>query len=401
MIASRQQGRSMPPKQRWSNVTVVTPAGQLASDLLVKGDRFAGFVPSGAEIGENWQPVDGRGAILFPGIIDLLQHGFGLHLYNDTEPEALEENSRLLLRHGVTGFLPSISCLPPSRMEGVLARLSAQCCDTGGARALGVHSEGPCFGSPGAHNPGNIVPPSLELAKRMLAATDGRLKAVTVAPEREGAEEFIGALKTAGVSIHLGHSLARPQDIPRYVSWGVDAVTHMFNVMPTYPPGNMGVHVMSLTDALLAESSLALGLVADGIHVEPQMVRLLAQLSPDRVFLETDAMKYAGTPGAEFEFYPGYWVTSAPGKAVRDRKGGLCGSSLTPDEALRNYLRFSGRDLVQVAHATSLVPARVIGMEGEIGSIAKGKLADFAVLDPATLEVRATYVGGQRLWSAP
>jgi N-acetylglucosamine-6-phosphate deacetylase len=224
---------------------------------------------------------------------------------------------------------------------------------------------------------------------------------VTLAPEKPGAEGFIKTLKSAGVSIHFGHSRARPEDIPRYVSWGIDAVTHMYNVMPTEPPGNMGVHVMSLTDALIAEPTLALGLVCDGIHVEPAMVRLLAQLPADRVFLETDAMKYAGTPGATFEFYPGYVVTSAPGKAVREAKGGgLCGSSLVPDEAMRNYYRFSGKSLAQVANATSLVPARVLGMERDLGSLERGKLADFAVLDRATLAVTATWVGGKQMWRA-
>jgi N-acetylglucosamine-6-phosphate deacetylase len=390
----------MPVKQRWSNVTIVTPEGHQASDLLIDGERIAGLVPRGTGVGEDWQIVDGKGAILFPGMLDLLQHGFGEHLYCDTDPGAVATNSEVMLRHGVTGFLPAIPCLPPASMEGVLARLAAQCGEAKGARALGVHSEGPCFGSPGAHNPENIVAPSAALAERMLAATAGRLKAVTVAPEREGAEAFIRVLKRAGVSIHLGHSLARPEHIPRYVSWGIDAVTHMYNVMPTYPPGGMGVHVVSLTDALLAEPTLALGLIADGIHVDPQLVRLLAQLPEDRVFLETDAMKYAGTPGKTFEFYPGYVVTSAPGKAVRDEKGGLCGSSLAPDEAMRNYLAYSGKDLVRVAHATSLVPARVLGMEGELGSLERGKLADFAVLEPATLSVRATYVGGERLYGS-
>ncbi len=100
----------------------------------------------------------------------------------------------------------------------------------------------------------------------------------------------------------------------------------------------MGLHTFSLPDALMAERHLALGLICDGIHVHPKLMQILAQLPEDRVFLETDANKFAGAVETEFEFYPGYWVRSAPGKAVLDRNGGLCGSSLTPDEAMRNYV---------------------------------------------------------------
>jgi N-acetylglucosamine-6-phosphate deacetylase len=381
-------------KQRWRNATLVTPEGEVAGDLLVEGDRFSAIVDGSTATGGDWQDVDASGKILFPGIIDLLQHGFDAYLYNDALPRSVAANSNLLLSRGVTGFLPSISCLAPGVLEDTLERLTTETDKATGARVLGIHSEGPCFASPGAHNPVNIQSPSPELAARMLEATSGTLAAVTVAPELPGAEGFIAALKKAGVSIHLGHSRAPPESVSRYVSWGIDAVTHMYNVMPTLPPGEMGLHAFSLTDALLAERSLALGLICDGIHVNPKLMKILAQLPADRVFLETDANKHAGGAETEFEFYPGYWVRSAPGKAVVDRNGGLAGSSLSPDEAMRNYVSLVGADLARTAHATSLVPARVLGRENDIGSIAAGKLADFVVLTPGTLEVEATYMGG-------
>jgi N-acetylglucosamine-6-phosphate deacetylase len=378
---------------------VVTPHGEIDRDVLVEDSRITALVERDSSTSEDWESVDVSGKLLFPGLIDLLQHGLDIHLYNDVEQGCVAHSSQLLLARGVTGFLPSISCLPRGTLENVLERLSAETEHATGARALGVHSEGPCFGSPGAHNVKNMLLPSVELAQSMLAASAGHLKAVTVAPELPDAEAFIGTLKSAGVSIHFGHSVAKPDDVARYVGWGIDAVTHMYNVMPTLPPGNMGLHVVSLTDALLAERDLALGLICDGIHVDPRLMKILAQLPRDRVFLETDANKHAGSAAAaEFEFYPGYWVTSAPGKAVVDRQGGLCGSSLVPDEAMRNYVRLVGADLTQTAYATSLVPARVLGMEHEIGSIEVGKLADFAVLDPQTLAVEQTVVGGATLY---
>jgi N-acetylglucosamine-6-phosphate deacetylase len=365
---------------------------------LVEGGRFVGIVGRDAATGEDWQDMDATGKLLFPGIIDVLQHGMDVHLYNDTLAGCVADNSQLLLSRGMTGFLPSISCLPPENMEGVLERLAAETEKATGARALGIHSEGPCFNSPGAHNPRNLQMPSAELAERMLKAARGRLKAVTLAPELPGAEAFIGRMKAAGVSIHFGHSQAAPDDVARYVSWGIDAVTHMYNVMRQPEPGNMGLHVLSLTDALMAEPNLALGLICDGIHVQPKLMQILAQLPVERVFLETDANKYAGAEDMEFEFYPGQWVRSARGKAVVDRNGGLCGSSLTPDEAMRNYVTMVGADLTRTAHATSLVPARVLGMENDMGSIEVGKLADFVVLTPDTLEVEATIVGGETLY---
>ena len=279
----------MQVKQKWSNASLVTPAGVVGRDLLVEGGRIVDIVQPGTAVGEDWQLADRGGKLLYPGLIDLLQHGFDVHLYNDAERGGVAASSQSQLSRGVTGFLPSISCLPPAEMEGTLSRLADEVDGARGARALGIHSEGPCFNSPGAHNPQNLQRPSDDLAKRMLDAAKGKLKAITVAPELPGAESFIKTMKAAGVSVHFGHSQARPEDVARYVSWGIDGVTHMYNVMRTLEPDSSGVHVFSLPDALLAEPNLALGIIADGIPVHPNMLQWLSQARPDRVFRESDS----------------------------------------------------------------------------------------------------------------
>ena len=202
------------------------------------------------------------------------------------------------------------------------------------------------------------------------------------------------------ISIHLGHSGANPIDVPKFADWGVDAVTHMYDALPTYPPDDTGVHVLSLTDALIAETRIALGVICDGIHVHPQLVELLSHLPTDRVFLETDSVKGAGSPvPVKFEFFPGRWCTVEKGKAST-YNGLLAGSSLTSIEALQNYYKFSKKTLSQVAIAASLVPARVIGLDNIMGSIEKNKLADFILLQKDNLEISETYIAGKSVYKS-
>lgn len=283
---------------RLTNLSAVTETGVTRGDLWIDGGRFA----NGGN--GDWPAIDCNGRIAFPGMIDLLQHGMFRHLYSDATPGAVAETSDFLLSTGTTGFLPSIGCQTPDRLMPVLAQLARDCDTATGARALGIHSEGPCFAFPGAHNPQNVQPPSVDLARAMIDAADGRLVSVTLAPELPGAQGFATTLRDSGVALHLGHSDAPPDDVPRYLDWGVRAVTHVFNVMPPKPYDGMGLHPFSLPEALLAEPGLALGLICDGIHVHPRLVQLLAQLPLNRVFLETDAMKFAGAEDTSLNSIP-------------------------------------------------------------------------------------------------
>jgi N-acetylglucosamine-6-phosphate deacetylase len=185
-----------------------------------------------------------------------------------------------------------------------------------------------------------------------------------------------------------------------FADWGVDAVTHMYDALPTYPADDTGVHVLSLTDALIAESRIALGLICDGIHVHPQLVELLSHLPSDRVFLETDSVKGSGSPvPVKFEFYPGRWCTVEKGKAST-YDGLLAGSSLTSIEGLQNYLKYSKKTISQVSIAASLVPARVIGLDHKMGSIEKNKLADFILLRKNDLEIAETFIAGKSVYKS-
>jgi N-acetylglucosamine-6-phosphate deacetylase len=380
---------------RLQQVQLVVPGGTVHRELAIDDHgRIAALPAPGTPLAPGEQPLDGRGAIAFPGLIDVLTHGFDVHLYGDAEPTAIAANSRALPRCGVTAFAPSVVSQSVEKLLDILGRL-AQSIAEPGARVLGLHSEGPCIASPGAHKADSLLQPSARLAEQMVAAARGRLAFTTLAPELPGAAAFCRVLREAGVGLHVGHSRATPADVPGFAALGISGVTHMYDVMFPATPTEPGVYPLSFADALLAEPALCLGLICDGVHAHPRQVQLLAQLPAERLFLETDSMKFTGLPSGQFELYPGMVVTTSATQAARTADGGLAGSCLTADQGLRNLLAFTGMPLHRAACATSLNPARLAGRERDLGSLEVGKCADFVLLAPGDLTVLATYVGGR------
>ncbi len=389
-------------RTRFQNVRVVLPDRIEAKDILVDAEgRIEALAPPAEKTARaEEQTVSGNGGFAFPGMIDLLTHGYGSHLYGDAEPGAVAANSRALPRHGVTAFAPSFLSQCEEELLELLRQLSRQMRGDG-ARVLGIHSEGPCLASPGVHDPEKLLLPSAELAAKMLEAAGGHLKVMTLAPELPGTAEFVRVLREAKVSLHLGHANASPEQVPRFAEMGVHAVTHMYDVMRPAAVIDSGVYPLSLADSLLAETGLCLGLICDGVHVPPRLVKLLAQLPPERLFLETDSMKGTGMPpGHRFELYPGTEVTITADRGGRLDSGCLAGSALTGDAALRNFVKFTGADLSRASLAASLNPARLVGLDDRLGSLEPGKEADIVILAADDLSVQATYVGGREVYRA-
>ena len=376
------------------HVRIVTPDDICERDLLIDDSgTITSFIDPASPVPDGTTAIDGGGCYAFPGMIDALTHGYGPYLYSDAESAAIADNSGALPKHGVTAFVPSILAKTEADLLPLLQKLAG--CDKGsGARCLGIHSEGPCFAAPGAHKPENLTIPSAALAEHMLEAAAGQLKFVTLAPELNGAAEFMQVLRDAGVGLHLGHSRAQPEDVRCYADRGISGVTHIFDVMIPGESTEDGLFPLSLPDALMAEPRICLGLICDGVHADPIQVQLLAQLPADRLFLETDSVKFTGLPPGRFLLDVDLWATTTEGRGARLDNGGLAGSTLTSDQALRNLITFTGMSLSRASIATSLNPARLAGVDDRLGSLVPGKQADVVLLDD-DLNVQATYVSGQ------
>lgn len=323
---------------------------------------------------------------LVPGFVDLQVNGaFGVDVVS--HPERLGELSAALPATGVTYYLPTLVTQPLGRYPGVIGGLEL---GTGeGAAPLGLHLEGP-FISPqkrGAHAAEAVAEPEPEALGELLDA--GRVEMVTLAPEMPGAGTLIELAVERGTVVSLGHSAASFEEAMSGFDLGATSVTHLFNAMSPLHHRDPG-----LPGAAMSHPSARCGMVADGRHVHPAMVRLaFERLGPDRMYLVTDAMAAAGMGAGEYEL-AGRTVSLKDG-IPRLEDGTLAGSVLTMDEAIRNTLEFTGCSLPEAVRMTTATPAALIRATHK-GRLEAGCDADVVALSPE-LEVEATWIGGNLL----
>jgi N-acetylglucosamine-6-phosphate deacetylase len=221
---------------------------------------------------------------------------------------------------------------------------------------------------------------------------EGSIRMVTFAPEVDGAPALQAELLRRGIAGALGHSLASAEAAAEAVGRGASHVTHLFNAMGTLHQRTPGLAATALSD-----DRLSCDLISDGAHVHPRMVAVAARAKGDRLILISDRVDPPVGSGDVRSFGSGR--VRDDGTAWRLEDGRLAGSRLTLDAALRNLIAFTGSALLDAVAACSLRPARVLGIEGERGSLRPGARADLAVLDDA-LRVRETWIAGRRVYSA-
>ena len=337
------------------------------------------------------------GAIVLPGFIDQHIHGAGGSDGMDGTVEDVDKIAKTIAAEGTTSFLVTTMTQSPENItkavSAVKAYRDAKVKD--GARVLGVHLEGPFIAAAhkGAQPLEYVKNPDIQAFDAYNEASGNSIRIVTIAPEVEGATEFIGYLKEKGIVASIGHTGAKYADIEKAVECGAANVTHTYNAQSALHHREIGtVGSAMLLDDLNCE------LIADTIHVSVPAMRLLVKNKPlDKLTLITDAMRAKGIPDGVSEL-GGQTVYVKNGEA-RLEDGTLAGSVLRMNRALQNMVEKVGVPYTQAVDYATINPARTLNLDKEIGSIKIGKRADFTVLDES-YNVLMTIRSGKIIYQA-
>ncbi|MEY2401503.1 MAG: N-acetylglucosamine-6-phosphate deacetylase [Ilumatobacteraceae bacterium] len=365
--------------------TVCTDGKLIEADVLIDGLRITAVAPRERQRPSHF--IDASGCSVLPGFVDVQLNGaMGVDL--TTQPERIGEVAAFVVQCGVTSFMPTVISSSPGDTTAAIAVLREWCHETKpAARSLGVHLEGP-FLNPqraGAHPAHRLRPPSLAEAEGW--TRDSGVGMVSLAPELPQAIEVIKRLVANNVAVCAGHTTATPSELDAAVAAGVRGVTHLFNAM-----GPINARIPGPAGAALADSELIAGLIVDGIHVDPGMVRLaLRAMGPNRIALVSDAISALGLRHGTYSI--GDTHVTVDDSGVHTPDGVLAGSVLRFDEAVRNLMAFTGCGLAEASISASTTPAQLAGRR-DIGRLTPGYAADVVVLDENN-NVAVTMVDGR------
>jgi len=389
---------------RFTNGSIVLPDAVLTdAEVVTLDDRIRHVGRPQVARPLALERVDLAGGYLLPGFIDLHVHGGAGADFMDGTAEAFETVLQAHAWHGTTSCTPTTTVARHDqhlRFLELVRRFRKS--PSGGAKVLGAHIYGPYFApeARGCHPAADLRAPTPADYEPFLEFADD-IRTATVAPELSGAKQFVLACRARGVRCNAGHSYATFEQVEAAIGWGVRHVDHLYCAMSdrarlrqgqTYPMRG------GLMEATLFFDELTTEVIADGKHLAPSLLKLAYRVKgPDRLALVTDAMRALDMPDGEYIFGPldgGEPVRRLDDVGVMLDGKALASGVMGLDHGLRTFIAATGAPLPEAVRMVSLTPARIAGVEAEVGSIAVGKKADLVVTDPE-LNVRAVYIDGR------
>jgi N-acetylglucosamine-6-phosphate deacetylase len=342
------------------------------------------------------EDIDAQSLYLSPGFIDLHIHGGHGFDFLDATAEGFAAAATFHLSGGTTSLCPTAATATYERFESVISRWQ-QAQSLTRCRLFPLHLEGPHLapGKAGAQDPSLMRPPTKADIQWVLARGSS-ISQITIAPELPNALDFILAASDAGIRMSAGHTEASGEEMQKAVEAGLTKVTHLFNAMSSATKKGM-FRQPGVLEYALAEDNLFCELVSDGFHVVPTLTRMAYNAKgPDRIMLITDALAGAGMP-LGYQFRLGRLDCKvSEGFGMLADGSALAGSLARTIDLARFMVKTIGLPLAEAVRMASLTPARALGKEKLVGSIAQGKNADFVLFDDE-FKVRAVWVGGERV----
>ncbi len=360
-------------------------------DVAIDGTAIEGLYASAGRPGSRAEDtIDATGCYVVPGFIDIHTHGCDACDAGDGSYQSLNTMSKYYAAHGVTTFLATTSTISFEALEQA-AKSVKQAIEQGtdGANVGGMHMEGPYFSYAfkGAQNPAYLRDPSVEEFDSINAASGGNVRLISLAPERDGALEFIRAVKDR-VAVAMGHTDADYERAKAAIDAGATVLTHTFNAMRPLKhrePNTIGAALED--DRVFCES------ITDGVHLHPAIIRLLYRMvGPDRMMLISDSLCAAGMADGQYEL-GGLQFHVKNGRATLP-DGTIAGSTANLHLCVKKVVEF-GIPLECAIQLASWNPARAVGLDTITGRIEPGKRADLLLLDEKTLDIRCVIVNGR------
>lgn len=326
-----------------------------------------------AEYQDDGEVIDAEGLLVLPGLVDIHSHGAAGEDFSDGNPEGLKKILQYEKRCGITSYCPTSMTFPKERLRQIFASIKgAQTED--GATVVGINMEGPFLdpAKKGAHVEKWIAAPDVAFVRELNQDADGLVRLVTLAPNMDGAEEFIKEMHEE-VCISLGHTAADYDCASRAMKLGAHHVTHLYNAMQPF-----GHRAPGLIGAAMDDPECMVELICDGYHIHPSAIRAAFRMfGPERVILISDSMRATGMENGTYEL-GGQEVTVQDRKAVL-KDGTLAGSATNLYGCMCKAVEF-GIPLEQAIMAATANPARSIGIFDCVGSIRIGKQADLLLV---------------------